>query len=153
MEPILQNTAYQKILFVGIGNVLKKDDGIGVYITNHIKNTNRIRSLTVEVSIENYIGKINSIAPDLLILVDCMDLLQEPGCWKILPASQIKGHITNTHNISLNRVSELFNSPVYILGVQPSDISLGETITQKVKESGDELIEKINRVGLMTGIY
>ena len=37
------------------------DDGVGVYISRRIKNRGNISSLTVEVSIENYIGKINSL--------------------------------------------------------------------------------------------
>ena len=42
------------------------DDGVGVYISKRIKTTDNISSLTVEVSIENYIGKINSLNPDIL---------------------------------------------------------------------------------------
>ena len=60
----------KKKLFVGIGNVLKSDDGTGVYISRKIEVRDNISSLTVETSIENYIGKINSINPDILILVD-----------------------------------------------------------------------------------
>ena len=51
----------KRILFVGIGNLLKKDDGVGVYISSGIYNKLNIEALTVEVSLENYIGKINRI--------------------------------------------------------------------------------------------
>lgn len=150
MQEILLNPANRQILFVGIGNVLKRDDGVGVYITHHLIPTSRLRGLTVEVSIENYIGKINSLAPDVLILIDCMDLQAQPGHWDLLPAERINGHTTNTHNISLDRVCELFNSPVYILGIQPLDISLGESLTPDVQITADALIEKINRVARMS---
>ncbi len=60
----------RSILFVGIGNVLKSDDGAGVYISRNIRKRGNISSLTVEVSIENYIGKINSLDPDILVLID-----------------------------------------------------------------------------------
>ncbi len=63
----------KKILFVGIGNLLKMDDGVGVYISRKIRNKGNISSLTVETSIENYIGKINSLNPDILVLIDCVD--------------------------------------------------------------------------------
>ena len=74
----------KKILFVGIGNLLKKDDGVGVYISRKIKNKGNISSLTVEVSIENYIGKINSLNPDILVLIDCVDMKSAPGTFKLL---------------------------------------------------------------------
>jgi len=145
LEQWLQNRADNKILFVGIGNVLKKDDGVGVYISRHLKNGPRHQSLTVEVSIENYIGKINSMNPDLLVLIDCMDLQRQPGAWDLLAAERIRGCTTNTHNISLNRVSELFDPPAYILGIQPRDITLGEGLSEEVVATAHMLIRAINR--------
>lgn len=130
----------------GIGNVLKRDDGVGVYITRHLHHTTRVQGISVEVSIENYIGKINTIAPDVLILIDCMDLQAHPGHWQLMPGERISGHTTNTHNISLDRVCELFNSQVYILGIQPMDISLGEGLTPEVKKTADRLIARINHI-------
>jgi len=147
MEELLQNPSHRKILFAGIGNVLKRDDGVGVYITHRLHHTSRLQGLPVEVSIENYIGKINTLAPDVLILIDCMDLQAQPGHWCLLPAHRINGYTTNTHNISLDRVCELFHSQVYILGIQPRDISLGENLSPEVKKTANALIEKINRVG------
>ena len=148
-QEILQNPSYQKILMAGIGNVLKRDDGVGVYITQHLHHTSRLQGISVEVSIENYIGKINSLAPDVLILIDCMDLQAQPGHWELLPAEKIRGHTTNTHNISLDQVCELFHSRVYILGIQPMDISLGENLTPMVKKTADALIAKIKHVAQM----
>jgi hypothetical protein len=43
---------------------------------------------------------------------------------------------TGTHNISLAKLSELFNMPVYILGIQPADISFGEGMDAKGKRNG-----------------
>jgi len=145
LEKWLQERADKTILFVGIGNVLKKDDGVGVYVTRHVNNGSRIQSLTVEVSIENYIGKINSLKPDLLVLVDCMDLQRPPGAWDFMAASRIRGCTTNTHNLSLDRVSELFDPPTYILGIQPMDITLGEGLSEPVLATARMLTSVIGR--------
>ena len=102
-------------LFVGIGNVLKSDDGIGVYISNKIEESLSIQKLTVEISIENYLGKINSLNPDVLILVDCVEFGKQAGYTELLPADKVKDFTLNTHNISLKRISELFKMPVFIL--------------------------------------
>jgi len=149
----LQDRANNKILFVGIGNVLKKDDGVGVYITRHLKNGPRHQSLTVEVSIENYIGKINSLNPDLLVLIDCMDLQGQPGTWDLLAAERISGCTTNTHNISLDRVTELFDPPAHILGIQPLDITLGEGLSEGVLATANMLIRTINRFESVSPIH
>lgn len=134
----------KKILFVGIGNLLKRDDGVGVYISNRIKNRDNIESLTVETSIENYIGKINSLKPDLLVLLDCMELQSDPGTFKLLELNQIQDITFNTHNISLNRLSDFFNMPVYILGIQPEKIDFGENISYLVRNNADKIINQIN---------
>ena len=136
----------KKILFVGIGNVLKSDDGVGVYISKHIHIHNNISVLTVEVSIENYIGKINSLDADTLVLLDCMDFQKPPGSWKIIPVSQLNGYTTNTHNISLDKVSELFNATAYILGVQPRHLEFGENLSPEVKTAAHDIICQINQL-------
>jgi hydrogenase 3 maturation protease len=143
----LQNLISQKdkrILFVGVGNLLKSDDGVGVYISNRIANRSLIASLNAEVSIENYIGKINSLSPDILVIIDCMDLQSQPGACKILSPGQTSDLTFNTHNISLKRLSEFFPMEVYILGIQPEKVDFGENISYLVKNIADIIINQIN---------
>jgi hydrogenase 3 maturation protease len=135
----------RNILFVGIGNVLKNDDGVGVYIANNIKESSNIKSLSVEVSIENYIGKINSLKPDLLVLIDCVDMKLSPGSCRLLETGKIQDFTFNTHNISLKRLAEFFNMPVFVLGIQPENVEFGEKISYLVKEVADKMIQLINR--------
>lgn len=143
LNKILSQTD-KKILFIGIGNLLKMDDGVGVYITDRLKNTNTVSSLSVEVSIENYIGKINSMNPDTLVLIDCVELKSSVGTIKLLSLSQIQDLTYNTHNISLRRLSEFFRMPVYVLGIQPEKIDFGENLSYLVKKVADRIIKQIN---------
>jgi hydrogenase 3 maturation protease len=135
----------KKKLFVGIGNVLKTDDGIGVYISRKIRERDNVTSLTVETSIENYIGKINTLDPDILILIDCVDIKLRPGSSKLLTLNQIQDLTFNTHNISLRRLSEFFNMEVFILGIQPEKVEFGENISYLVKTVANKIIKRINK--------
>jgi len=144
LSSLIQQTDKRK-LFAGIGNVLKSDDGIGVYISNEIKETDTIQKLTVEVSIENYLGKINSLKPDVLVLIDCVDFGKTAGYYELLPAEKVKDFTFNTHNISLRKISELFKMPVYILGIQPKRIDFGEEISDIVINTAQEIINIINQ--------
>jgi hydrogenase 3 maturation protease len=144
LSNLLQQTDKKK-LFVGIGNVLKSDDGIGVFISNKIKESASIQRLTVEVSIENYLGKINSLNPDVLILIDCVDFDKTAGYYELLPAEKVKDFTFNTHNISLKKISELFKMPVFILGIQPLNIGFGEEISEIVLNTAKEIINIINQ--------
>ncbi len=132
-------------LFVGVGNVLKRDDGVGVYISQKINETNLTQKLTVEISIENYLGKINTINPDILVLIDCVDFGKDPGYHELLPAEKVKDFTLNTHNISLKKISELFKMPVYILGIQPKSIEFGEEISDTVLNTAQYIINSINQ--------
>ena len=134
----------KKKLFAGIGNLLRMDDGVGVYISTRIKPAPDILVLTVEVSIENYIGKINSLKPDILILIDAVDMNAIPGTFKLLSVNQIHDITFNTHNISLKRLAEFFKMQVFILGIQPEKIDIGENISYLVKEGADKIINIIN---------
>lgn len=136
----------KRILFVGIGNLLKMDDGVGVYISSNIKQTDTVSSLTVEVSIENYIGKINSLNPDILVLIDCVDLKSKPGTYKLLSINKIQDLTFNTHNISLKKISDFFSMPVFVLGIQPEKIAFGENISYLVKNVADIIINRINHI-------
>lgn len=141
LEKIIQT---KTILFVGIGNALKSDDGIGIYICNNIKQTNNIKTLIVENGIEKFVGKINSLNPEILILVDCTDFNKKPGFVDILPIEQIQDFTVNTHTISVKRISEFFKMKTFILGVQAENVRFGEEFSKGVINSANELIKKIN---------
>jgi len=108
-------------------------------------------ALTAEVSIENYIGKINSLHPDILILIDCLDMNSKPGTFKLLTLNQIQDLTFNTHNISLRRLSEFFTMQVYILGIQPEKIDFGENISYLVKNGANRIIKQINEQEVHNG--
>ena len=60
MKQRIENIIKRKdkdILFVGVGSVLRNDDGVGIFIVSNIENRDHISTLLVEVSIENYINK------------------------------------------------------------------------------------------------
>lgn len=144
LHSLIQQTNKNK-LFVGIGNILKNDDGIGVYISNRIKESESIKKITVEVSIENYLGKISSLNPDVLVLVDCVAFGKDAGHYELLPAEKVMDFTINTHNISLKKISELFKMPVYILGIQPKRVDFGEDLSEAVLETANIILETTNQ--------
>jgi len=148
---ILLSQKDKKILFVGIGNLLKTDDGVGVYISKRIKNRGKISSLSVEISIENYIGKINKLNPGILVLIDSTDMKAAPGTFKLLSINQIHDLTFNTHSISLKNLSEFFSMEVHVLGIQPEKIDFGENLSYLLRNVADRIINQINRLEVHHG--
>jgi hydrogenase 3 maturation protease len=134
----------KKILFAGIGNTLRSDDGVGVYISRNIEERENIISITAETAIENYIGKINSLRPDVLVIIDCADMKVKPGTHTLLDINKIHDFTFNTHNISLKRLTGFFRMKVYILEIQPEKLDFGEKISYFVKKNADLIINRIN---------
>ena len=143
LRQLLDNPA-GSILFTGIGNVLRSDDGVGVYICQHLKPSTSWSVLIVETSIENYIGKINQSGADVLILVDCVDFGKDPGYQDIMPVDELLDFTFHTHNISLKKIAELFRMPAWILGIQPADTSFGEKLSLPVRDAAGSIIQMIN---------
>ena len=135
----------RRLLFIGVGNVLKSDDGVGVVICRQIVERPGILALCVEVSIENYIGKINSLEPGELILIDCMDLGSVPGTSRLLGLDDVEDITFNTHNISLGRLGDFFTCPCYVLGIQPESLEFGESLSPPVEEASRAIIQLINQ--------
>ncbi len=141
----------RKILFVGVGNLLRKDDGAGVYISTRIRETENIRVLTPEVSIENYIGKINATDHDTLVLIDCVDMNRPAGSFDLIPVDRVHDLTFNTHNISLKRLSEFFKKEVLILAIQPETVAFGENLSYIVHEACNKIVELINKKEVKNG--
>ena len=134
-----------RLLFIGVGNVLKSDDGVGVVISRQIIETDNKLSLTVEVSIENYIGKINSMDMEAIVILDCMELGSTPGSYRLLTLDKVEDITFNTHNISLGRVGDFFNYPTYVLGIQPKSTAFGDKLSVPVQKTADRIIRHINQ--------
>lgn len=134
------------VLFVGIGNRLKSDDAIGIYICEALRQQGRKRVLTVESGIEKYVGKINTLAPDILVLVDCTDFNRESGYFDLFPVDKAQDYSLHTHTISLYRISEFFTMKTYILGIQPQYVGFGEEISPVVAQSADQIITFLNEM-------
>jgi len=133
------------MLFIGVGNVLKRDDGVGVVISKQIIERPAVRALTVEVSIENYIGKINSLEPEEIVIIDCMELGSSPGTYRIMELEDLEDITFNTHNISLGRLADFFPYPTYVLGIQPLSLEFGDQLSPPVQDSARYIIHLINQ--------
>lgn len=145
LDELFRLIRHHQALFVGVGNVLKNDDCAGVYVCNSLQKNSRLECLIVESSLEKYIGKINRIAPEILILVDCMFFPgKNPGYYEFLSVDRVLRYAVHTHNVSLGNIADFFSMPVYILGIHPENVEFGEKLSPSVKESAEEIIRAID---------
>lgn len=145
MKDLEELIAQKRTLFVGVGNVLKGDDAAGVYLTSLIKEDGNIQTLIVETGIENYIGKINRIAPELTIIVDAAHIDCQPGAVRLCDPEGTVNATTHTHNIALSNLTRLFDMPCMVLCIQPATLQLGADLSPAVRRACIALAATINK--------
>ncbi len=140
----------KKILFFCIGNILKGDDGVGEYIYEKLNTNKNVFKLNGGNAPVNYIGKVEKISPDIVIIIDCANSGKDPGDVIFAESSQIYSSPIDTHSGLINEFIKIMDpSPKwYILGIQPLSLSDVEKISNVVKKTADELIKLLNSIGI-----
>jgi hydrogenase maturation protease len=137
---------------VSLGNSLKRDDGVGIYILNRLgkmlKNNlpPHVKIHTPRPSVEAIIHRIPS--QDTVIFFDAVMTNNKPGTIIFTSLSKAKFGFFATHNIPVKILlqyrSMLNNS--YLLGVVPYDLSLGEGLSPLVKTVADYIVDELYRI-------
>lgn len=138
----------KKILFFCIGNILKGDDGVGEYIYKRLHNKRgNIYKINGGNAPLNYIGKIQKLSPEIVIIIDCIDSKHSPGYVIFTSLDSIYSSPVDTHSGLLKEfVNTLtFSSEWYILGIQPRRLQGINEISGIVKRTADRIIEFINK--------
>ena len=135
----LQEILKDPFLILGVGNSDRGDDGIGIYVIEKLKTEHKLKCGPVP---ENFTGKIRRIGPKRILIVDAVDFGGSPGETILAEAERAEGLTLTTHSLPLSFMCKMLpESKIFILGIQPESF---EKMTEKVKSSGDALVEKIN---------
>jgi len=150
-------------LILGIGNTLKGDDGVGVYIVEKVgkylkkvgKNLGKDSSTESKKGVitincgttpENYTSVIRKHKPDRLILIDAADMGLTPGSYRIIPLEKMGVMCISTHKmplaVFLSYVSEFCRDTV-LIGIQPEGMDFGIALSSVVRRGGDQVVKHI----------
>jgi hydrogenase maturation protease len=141
-----------KILIVGIGNLLCRDEGIGVHVIQEMKNMklpDHIDLLDMGTSTMDLIGHLEGVKK--LIVIDAMKAGGSPGTiYKCRPEDLLpeeEGPIS-LHEIglleSLNMAQKMgMKIDTVIIGVEPKILDWGMELTEEVKIKIPTIIEAV----------
>jgi hydrogenase 3 maturation protease len=133
---------------VGIGNLMKADDGAGMIMTAALKNRlagySEVRIYQTGTTPENYLAEIVAFKPEVVYLIDAADFNAEAGEFKIFPGDEIKSQGFSTHAISISLIIKFLQSQIkakiFLLAIQPEEISTQEGLSDRVKTGTDNAI-------------
>jgi len=127
---------------LGIGNPLRRDDGVGLWVAERMRGTGW-EVVPAGQGVENALGIVRRLSPDLLVVVDAAEMRLPPGSFRRLPLAEGTRMLGSTHALPLpfllstvrDRVGE-----IVLIGIQPADRSLGEGLTPAVERGAEELL-------------
>ncbi len=138
-----------KTVIVGIGNILKGDDGLGPALVESLKGKTSAVLIDAGTAPESYTGRIIREKPDTVLFVDAVHLDRPPGAFDILRREEILKSGLTTHDLSPRMLIEYLTAQtqaeIYLLGVQPhkGNIGLGDGMSREVTDALKQLEQLI----------
>ena len=140
----------KKIALLGVGNSLRGDDGVGVFVAKSFEND--LKVFLGGDAPENTFNEIRSFAPDILIVIDAISVfggsLKEP---EFLDLSDEISYFYSTHNIPANvyiRYLRDFIPQVLFLGIEISIeniLDFAQNLSPEARQNAKIAIEKIKK--------
>lgn len=143
-----------RVAVIGIGNRLWGDDGAGPELLRKLKEEwevqeSRWNALGERFFIdagefpEDWFIRILDLKPDVILVIDAMDLQAEPGSIAILELEALsEAFCCSTHRLPLRSLLHLWErngSQTLVLAVQPKDLTFREGLSPEVETSVDFL--------------
>jgi hydrogenase maturation protease len=134
-----------KTVLMGIGSVLKTDDGVGVFITEKLKDMNIENVIVAGATPEHWLGFLAKEGFEKLLIIDSVLFGGEIGEIKILDLQEISERFGLTHSSSLHLFYDFISQEgaikeLKVLAIMPESLEVGESLSPVVKKSADEII-------------
>ncbi|MDD8014208.1 MAG: hydrogenase maturation protease [Acidobacteriota bacterium] len=142
---------------VGMGNILRRDDAVGVRIAEGLKKRAPAEASAAVISaedvVENHIFTIAATECPNVILIDAVASGGEPGAIVFGPLEELAEVTWNvsTHKPALGVCQKILadrGKRVYLLGVVAADVGWGRGLTSEVEKSAAALEDLI--AGILT---
>jgi hydrogenase maturation protease len=144
----------RKIAVIGVGNSLRRDDGIGVMILESLlkfykrEGIDYLNFATASFDLINRIKDYNRI-----LLIDGINADLSAGELKIFKLEDIKwdpkAASASTHELNLKDLFELsknlgLKTKVYVAGIQVENTSFGEGLTEALENRKEDIVKQIS---------
>jgi hydrogenase 3 maturation protease len=144
-------TGTNKIAILGIGNDLRSDDGLGLYIIEKLSiDDPRVMIENVGSVPEGFARPLAKFGAERVIMVDAADMRKSPGHIELITKDRIGGVNISTHSMPLSflmmYLEQETGGKTILLGIQPKSIQFGEGLTPEIQEVVDKIINSLERV-------
>jgi hydrogenase maturation protease len=144
---------FVKVIILGIGNILLRDDGVGVHAVNKLRN---------DYDFPEYVQIIDGgtkgldLLPfieesDRVLIIDAANFKKEPGTIGTIEGDKIPSFLStklSVHQIGLPdmlfaaKLMEIIPPEMCLVGIQPKSMETGTELSKEVEAKLDLLIDR-----------
>lgn len=132
---------------LGIGNVLRADDGAGSRVATALCSDFPDVTFDGGQAPENFLGPLRRAKPDTIIIVDAADFGGVAGEVRIVRADELQGMMVATHGAPIGMImralSEETGAATVLVAIQASVVSLGEPMSEEVAGAAERVTEML----------
>ena len=133
----------RRVAILGCGSSLRGDDAVGPMIAEALGDLGdlkgRARAFNGDVAPENQTSLLKQFDPDLVLMIDAVDMGSEPGEVRLIPLDEIGGVSFSTHILPLSILMEYLKREigceVLLLGIQPISLEFMADMTPAVAKA------------------
>lgn len=137
----------ESIVFVGLGNPMRSDDGAGLILLQTIKQSKHFQDahyIEAGSNPENYLQAILDLHPKAVVFIDTAEFNQPPGTIQWLSKTDLDQIRISTHAFSMTLVEDYIRAhqtvDFHYLGIQPESTALGSEISTIVQKKLDQFL-------------
>ncbi len=138
----------KKVVVVGVGNELRRDDFVGVEIVRDLKGKvpNRVMLVESETVPESFIDQIIEFNPTHILIIDAGLLGLEAGQARFMESAEALGptpSAVSTHTLPIRIFCEYLErtlgARIAMIIVQPKQTDFGEGLSTEVRRTAEQL--------------
>ena len=140
------------ILIAGLGNILLKDDGVGVHAVRQLRQTPFSKVMAVEVG-TTVLDALHLLEQaDRILVIDALQAGGTAGTIYSFGLDEIEegSHPVSLHEVSFHSALRFFSKPlksvIRIIGVEPGLIEYGLDLSPAVQNALPRLLEEVEKI-------
>jgi hydrogenase maturation protease len=142
----------KQVVVLGIGNRLLRDDGIGIYVVEKLREqdtTDTIRYVIGETDIDYCLDEIKEA--EFIVVVDADKTGESPGNVTVIPLDKVISAATpglSCHNLHLFDMIVYFNKELngILVGIAVFEISYGIGLSQILNDQFADIFSKVQSI-------
>ncbi|MBN1695292.1 hydrogenase maturation protease [candidate division WOR-3 bacterium] len=134
-----------KTVIMGIGSIVRSDDGVGVFIAEKLDSMGFYNVIIAHQTPEHWLGFISKQNYEKVLIIDSVLFGGEKGEIKLFDIGEISKQFGLTHSSPLHLFSDFVSQEgsvkgIKILAVMPENMDIGESLSPVIERSAGEII-------------